>query len=334
LPLQLYDHSWFDGQIIPTEETKVPILTHALHYGTAVFEGIRCYSSYDGQNVFAFRLQDHMKRLLQSAKIVEIPCKFNEQQLVKGVIDLLKYNSVHESCYVRPILFVGFSGINLDFRGFPTHVGICAFPFNAYFDTSKGEGLNVCTSSWRRFDNDTTSALAKVTGNYINSVLAKVEAGQRGCDEALLLKSNGLVAEGTGENIFIVRKGKLFTPAVSASVLEGITRDAIIQISRSELSLEVVEKEIPREELYISDELFLTGTAAGISPVTTLDGKSISSGKVGPITKSLQRLYNEIVTGANPNYSGWLTEVYEDLPSTTTASKRQATLSAKISSSA
>jgi branched-chain amino acid aminotransferase len=321
LPLQLYDYAWFDGKVIPTEKASVPILTHALHYGTAVFEGIRGYKSHDGQNITAFRLQDHMARLLQSAKIVQINCKFTEAQLSQAVIDLLKYNSVSGPCYVRPILFVGFSGINLDFMGFPTHVGICAFPFDAYFDPSSSEGLNVCTSSWRRFDNDSTSALAKVTGNYINSVLAKVEAGQRGCDEAILLKSNGIVAEGTGENVFIVRKGKLFTPSVSASVLEGITRDSIIKIAQSELSLDVVEKEMPREELYVCDELFLTGTAAGISPVVRIDGKAVSSGRVGPMTKSLQTLYNAAVTGANPNYASWLTYIYEKFPMSSSKSK-------------
>jgi branched-chain amino acid aminotransferase len=253
------DFVWFDGQYLKWEEAKVPIFVHALHYGTAVFEGIRAYPSDD--NLYIFRLKEHMDRLRKSANVYSFTTKFSADELCKAAVDLIRKNGIRESCYIRPLTFVGMHGIDLNVtKNSPTHTTIIIFPFAKYF---KGDGISACISSWRRIDDESIPPMAKASGNYLNSVLATQECRRNGYDESILLDRNGCVSEASGENIFVVRNGKLHTPQLSDSILEGITRNTAITIA-GELGYDVVERPISRTELYLADEIFLTGTAAEI----------------------------------------------------------------------
>ncbi len=296
---------WFDGKFVKWHEAKVPIYTHALHYGTAVFEGIRGYAAKN--NLYIFRLQDHMERLHRSAGIYSLSLNYSAKELANATVELLKKNKAKESCYIRPLTFVGLHGIDLNVtRDSPTHTVIITFPFAKYF---KGEGIKACVSSWRRIHDSTTPPLAKAAGNYLNSILATQESRRNGYDESILLDMSGSVSEASGENIFIVRRGKIYTPYFADSALEGITRESAIAVARK-MGYEVVERPIPRTELYMADEIFLTGTAAEIVPVTSLDGHIVGSGKEGPVTKSIREMYEKIVSAGDKDYMGWLTPVW------------------------
>src|SRR6476660_985951 len=273
------DLVWFDGQYLKWEEAKVPIFVHALHYGTAVFEGIRAYSSDD--NLYIFRLRDHMQRLHKSANVYSFTTKFSVDELCNATVELIRKNAIRESCYIRPLTFVGLHGIDLNVtKNSPTHTTIIIFPFAKYFS---GDGISVCISSWRRIDDDSMPPMAKASGNYLNSVLATQECRRNGYDESILLDYNGNVSEAPGENIFIVRRNKIYTPSLSDSILEGITRDTAIIIAHN-LGYEVIERSINRSELYTADEIFVTGTAAEITPIISVDSHSIGNGMVGKIT--------------------------------------------------
>jgi branched-chain amino acid aminotransferase len=296
---------WFDGKFVRWEDAKVPVFTHALHYGTAVFEGIRGYGSRD--NTFVFRLKEHMERLHRSANIYSITVKHSVSELCNATVDLLKENEIKESVYIRPLTFVGLHGIDLNVtRDSPTHTIIVAFPFAKYF---KGDGLKVRVSSWRRINDQTTPPLAKAAGNYLNSILATQESKRDGYDESILLDLAGNVSEASGENIFLIRNGKIYTPNFADSVLEGITRDSAITIAKN-MGYTVIERSIPRAELYMADEIFFTGTAAEIVPVTSIDGHAIGTGKEGPVSKSIRQTYEKIVTGSVEEYMDWLTPVW------------------------
>jgi branched-chain amino acid aminotransferase len=299
------DFVWFDGQYLKWEEAKVPIFVHALHYGTAVFEGIRAYPSDD--NLYIFRLKEHMDRLRKSANVYSFTTKFSADELCKAAVDLIRKNGIRESCYIRPLTFVGMHGIDLNVtKNSPTHTTIIIFPFAKYF---KGDGISACISSWRRIDDESIPPMAKASGNYLNSVLATQECRRNGYDESILLDRNGCVSEASGENIFVVRNGKLHTPQLSDSILEGITRNTAITIA-GELGYDVVERPISRTELYLADEIFLTGTAAEIIAITKIDGNIIGNGREGTMTKSIRENYERIVIGKSEKFMGWLTPTW------------------------
>jgi branched-chain amino acid aminotransferase len=296
---------WFDGKLTKWQEATVPIYTHALHYGTSVFEGIRAYAAQN--NLYVFRLQDHMERLHRSAGVYSFSINYSAKELANSTVELLRKNKMKESCYIRPLAFVGVNGIDLNVtRDSPTHTVIIAFPFAKYF---KVEGIKACVSSWKRIHDSTTPPLAKAGGNYLNSILATQESRRNGYDESILLDLSGNVSEASGENIFLVRHGKIYTPYFADSALEGITRESAITVAK-EKGFDVIERPIPRTELYFSDEVFLTGTAAEIVPVTSVDGHIIGDGKEGPVTKSIRQTYEKIVTADTKEYVDWLTPVW------------------------
>ena len=296
---------WFDGQYLKWEEAKVPIFVHALHYGTAVFEGIRAYPS--NENLYVFRLKEHMERLHKSANVYSFTTKFSAEELCKATVELIRKNGIRESCYIRPLTFVGLHGIDLNItKNSPTHTTIIIFPFAKYF---KGDGISACISSWRRIDDESMPPMAKASGNYLNSVLATQECRRNGYDESILLDRNGCVSEASGENIFVVRNGKLHTPQLSDSILEGITRNTAITIAR-ELGYDVVERPISRTELYLADEIFLTGTAAEIIAITKIDGNIVGNGREGTMTRSIRENYERIVIGNSEKFMGWLTPTW------------------------
>ena len=296
---------WFDGKIVKDEDAKVPLMTHAIHYGTSVFEGLRGY--WNSKNLFIFRLDDHIKRFRNSGKVYSISLRFTDKEIANAIIDLCKKNNVKESCYIRPFYFVGKHGINLHVtENTPTHAAVVMFPFGELFNKN---GIKVGVSSWRRIHDISTPPLAKMGGNYLNSILATQESKRNGYDEAVLLDHLGNISEAPGENIFIIRDGKLLTPPPSSSALEGITKDSVIKIAK-DLGYQTVEREIPRTEIYFSDEVFLTGTAAEITPVISVDGKTIGDGKVGKITGKIRTTYSDITIGKNKKYSKWITSVY------------------------
>lgn len=296
---------WFDGKFVKWHEATVPVFTHALHYGTAVFEGIRGYAAKN--NLYIFRLQDHMERLHRSAGVYSLSVNYSAKELASATVELLQRNGVKESCYIRPLTFVGTHGIDLNVtRDSPTHTVIISFPFAKYF---KGEGIRACVSSWRRIHDSTTPPLAKAAGNYLNSILATQESKRNGYDESILLDLSGNVSEASGENIFLVRRGKIYTPFFADSALEGITRESAIKVAR-DMGYEVMERPIPRTELYIADEIFLTGTAAEIVPVIGIDGDVVGSGREGLVTKKIRETYERIVSAGVKEYMDWLTSVW------------------------
>jgi branched-chain amino acid aminotransferase len=296
---------WFDGKLVKWEDAKVPIYTHALHYGTTVFEGIRAYAAKD--NLYIFRLEDHMKRLHRSARVYSFSLKYSARELANATVELLQKNKVKESCYIRPLTFVGVHGIDLNVtRDSPVHTVIITFPFAKYF---KGEGIKACVSSWRRIHDSMTPPLAKAAGNYLNSILATQESKRNGYDESILLDLYGNVSEASGENIFLVRHSEIYTPYFADSVLEGITRESTMTIAR-DLGYEVIERQIARTELYMAEEIFLTGTAAEIVPVINIDGHTIGNGKEGPLTRNIREMYAKIVSAEAKEYIDWLTSVW------------------------
>ncbi len=296
---------WFDGKFVKWHEATIPVVTHALHYGTAVFEGIRGYAA--GNDLYVFRLPDHMQRLSRSASVYSFTMNYSVKQLCDATIELLRKNNVRKSCYIRPVTFVGTHGIDLNItKDSPTHTIIITFPFDKYF---KGEGIKACVSSWRRIHDSTIPPLAKASGNYLNSVLATQESRRNGCDESIMLDLSGNVSEASGENIFIVRRNKIFTPYFADSALEGITRESAIAIAKK-LKYEVMERPIPRTELYLADEIFLTGTAAEITAVTSIDGHAVGNGREGPVTKSIRESYAKIVSAGSKEHMDWLTPVW------------------------
>jgi branched-chain amino acid aminotransferase len=296
---------WFDGKIVKWEEATVPVMSHALHYGTSVFEGIRAYPTKN--NLYVFRLKEHMERLHRSANVYSLSVKYSAKELCDATIELLKRISIKESLYIRPLTFVGMHGIDLNItRDSPTHTVIITFPFAKYFN---GEGVKACVSSWRRNHDSSTPPMAKAAGNYLNSILAIQESKRNGYDESVLLDLEGNVSEASGENIFIISTDKIYTPYSANSVLEGITRDTAITIAK-DMGYEFAERPISRTELYMSDELFLTGTAAEIIAVTNIDGHQIGNGREGPVTKSIREMYTKLVSAGVKKYMDWLTPIW------------------------
>ena len=296
---------WFDGKFIEETKAKVPVTTHAIHYGTSVFEGIRAY--WNGKNLYIFRLDDHIKRFRKSGKYYSMSLNFTDKQIKNAIINLCKKNKMKKSCYIRPFYFIGQYGINLHVtKKAPTHVAVFMFPFGDLFNKN---GITAGITSWKKFSDASTPTQAKMGGNYLNSIIATQEAKKRGFDEAILLDIKGNVSEAPGENIFIVKNNHLMTPPISTYALKGITRDAILKIAK-DLGYKASIKNIKKQQLSSADEIFLSGTAAEITPIIKMDRKKVANGKVGKMTKQLMDEYTKIVMNKNQKYSRWLTEVY------------------------
>ena len=296
---------WLDNQWVPWREAKVHVLTHTLHYGMGVFEGIRAYHTNQGPAIF--RLQDHTERLFRSAHILRMPMPYDRNVINEACRKVVRDNGL-DAAYIRPMCFYGAEGMGLHAENLKVHVMIAAWAWGSYLGKEAVErGIRVKTSSYTRHHVNITMCKAKANGNYLNSMLALQEALDCGYEEALLLDSEGYVAEGSGENIFLVRNGELLTPDLT-SALEGITRDTIIVLA-GECGLKVKEKRITRDEIYIADETFFTGTAAEVTPVRALDGRTIGSGLRGPVTEKLQTLYFDVVHGRHRQHGAWLTHV-------------------------
>jgi branched-chain amino acid aminotransferase len=295
-----------DGQLVNFEDAKVHVLSHGLHYGSGVFEGIRIYQTAKGRAIF--RLRDHMVRFLDSAKMLELKVPYSLDELCEACREVVR-SAPADGDYLRPIAYFGLNpegNIGVNPRKMPTNVAIACTHMGAYVGKEQLEnGANVITSSWEKPSCRAALLTAKATGNYLNSVLARVEAIKRGADEAIMLNADGTVAEGTGENIFLVRKGRIYTPPLSAGILEGITRDCIVTLA-AENGIAVVERDIARAELYTADEVFMTGTAAEVTPIGTIDGISIGKGKAGPVTKQLQSSFARVVKGEDAKHMAWL----------------------------
>jgi len=296
---------WFDGKFLTHDKAKVPVTTHAIHYGTSIFEGIRAYKNEE--NLFIFRLNEHVKRFRDSGKYYNISLRFSDKEIKKAIINLCRKNKIKKSCYIRPFYFVGQYGINLHVtKKAPTHVAIFSFPFGDLFNKN---GITSCISIWRKFSDASTPTQAKMGGNYLNSILATQDAKNRGFDEAILLDKNGYVSEAPGENIFIIKNNTLFTPPLSSSALDGITRKSILTFSK-DLGLKTKIKNITKEELKSASEVFLSGTAAEITPIIKVDKKKIGTGKLGNLTKTIMEKYHDIVMNQSKKYSKWVTPVY------------------------
>ncbi len=297
---------WMNGKIIDSERANVHIMTHALHYGTGVFEGIRCYKTIQGPAIF--RLRDHLIRLENGSKFYGMKIPYSLNQIETAAKEVVHENKLEE-CYLRPIVFRGAGPIGVDPTNAPVQIAIIAINMGKYFDEKKMEtGITCMISSWRRINAKIIPPHIKATGQYINSVLAKTEAKKAGYDEAIMLNINERIAEGSGENIFIIKNKEIFTPPISEDILAGITRNSVIQIAKNEKFV-VSERTLIKEDLYSADEIFMTGTAAEVTPVKSIDGKNIDNGVRGPITTILQKKYLDAVKGLDKNYMNWLTLV-------------------------
>ena len=296
---------WFDGKFVKHSNAKIPVTTHAIHYGTSIFEGIRAY--WNGEKLNIFRLDEHVTRFRNSGKFYDITLRFSDKEIKNAIINLCKKNKIKTSCYIRPFYFVGQYGINLYVtKKAPTHAVVFCFPFGDLFNKN---GITACISKWRKFNDSSTPTQAKMGGNYLNSILATQDAKKRKFDEAILLDKNNKVSEAPGENIFIVKNNTLITPPLSSSALDGITRKSILEFTKN-MKIKTKIKEISKDELKKAEEVFLTGTAAEITPVIKIESKKIGDGKVGNITKQVMDTYTQIVMNNNKKFSKWLTNVY------------------------
>jgi branched-chain amino acid aminotransferase len=299
--------AFFEGKIVPFEEARISIATHALNYGTAVFGGIRAYWNEEQGRLFIFRPYDHYRRLLQSARIMCMEVPYDEQALTQITIDLIRADDWKQDIYIRPLIYKADMGIGVRLHNLRDALSIFCLPFDRY--VANDTGAHVTFSSWRRIDDNVIPARGKISGAYANSALIKTDATRAGFDEALVLDQNGHISEGTAMNVFMVRDGVLITPPVTENILEGITRRSVIELARAELGLTVVERSIDRTEVYICDEFFMTGTAAQIVAVTRVDHRPVGNGSMGPITAKLRALFEDVVRGRNPKYAHWLVPV-------------------------
>ena len=296
---------WKDGQMIEWRDATLHMLTHSLHYGMAIFEGVRAYKTVDGTAIF--RLKEHTQRLFNSAKIFQMKLPFDIETVMAAQREVVRANQL-ESCYIRPLAWIGSEKMGVSARGNTIHLSVAAWPWGAYLgEEGLSKGIRVKTSSFTRHHVNISMVRAKASGYYINSILANQEVTADGYDEALLLDTEGYVSEGAGENVFIVKAGKIYTPDL-ASCLDGITRDSVLTMAR-DLGIDVIEKRITRDEIYCSDEAFFTGTAAEVTPIRELDGRQIGAGSRGPVTEQLQSLFFDVVSGKATQYKHWLTPV-------------------------
>lgn len=298
---------WMEGELIPWDDAKLHILTHTMHYGLGAFEGIRAYKRADGSTAI-FRLHEHINRLFESCKLMLMEPRFSREQVSAACVALLRDNHMDEA-YLRPIIWVGDGAMGVYAPDNPVRSAVAAWRWGAYLGKGAVEnGIRVKVSSWSRHHIHVSLAKGKIIGQYTNSIMAKREAKMAGYDEAVLMDVQGYVSEGSGENLFIVKKGKLITPPLSASILEGVTRDTILTLAREE-GLHVSEEMVTRDQLYLADEAFFTGTAAEVTPIREVDNRTLGEGKVGPLTKKLQQRYFDVVKGSDESHPEWLTRV-------------------------
>ncbi|MGL1832592.1 branched-chain amino acid transaminase [Rhodocyclaceae bacterium SMB388] len=293
---------WYDGKLVPWRDATTHVLTHSLHYGLAVFEGVRAYNTVKGTAIF--RLAEHTQRLINSGKIYMMDIPYSRDELMEAQLEVVRANKL-ESCYIRPIAFYGSEKMGISTRGSTVHVSIAAWPWGAYLgEEGLEKGIRVKTSSYARHHVNVTMPRAKVASTYANSILANLEVTAEGYDEALLLDTQGFVAEGAGENLFVIKDGKIYEPEI-ASALTGITRDSVFRIA-AEMDLQVQSRRLTRDDIYIADEAFFTGTAAEVTPIRELDNRVIGTGRRGPITQKIQSRFFEVVNGRAPEYESWL----------------------------
>ena len=298
--------AYFGGEYIPASEAKVGVMTHALHYGTAVFEGIRCNWNEEEEKLLIFRPLDHYRRLAEGAKILRMELPFSAEELVRLTVELVERTGYREDMYIRPLAYKSAELVaNLKLHELEDGLTIIALPFGQYIDVPVARCM---IASWRRIDETMMPPRVKLSAGYVNSILAKTDAVLAGFDEAIFLNNDGHVAEGSGENLFLVKDGALVTPPITANILPGITRSCVMQMAKDDLGIETVERPIGRAELYLADEVFLTGTAAHVTPMGELDHRAIADGKAGPITKSLQDIYFKAIRGQLPKYRHWCVE--------------------------
>jgi branched-chain amino acid aminotransferase len=297
-----------NGRFTTYDETRVGLLTHGLNYGTGCFEGIRGYWNANERELYLLQAKEHFERLIRSAKILLMSVPHTADELVEITLELCRRNRFEQNIYIRPLVYKSAEDIGVKLKGVPDGFALIAVPFGAYYDASAG--LKVGVSSWRRIDDTMAPARAKVTGAYINSALAKSEAQMNGFDEAIMLNSDGHVAEGSAANIFLVRDSRIHTPDASHNVLEGITRGSVIEIARNDLGLDVIERQMDRSELYNADELFFTGSAAGVVYLNSVDHRPIGDGAIGPITKKISEILLRAANGEEPRYRRWVQPVY------------------------
>jgi len=305
MAIQKTEKVWHNGKFINWDDATLHVMSHVVHYGSSVFEGVRCYVLPSGPAIF--RANEHMQRLIDSAKIYRIDVDFTRDELVRGMVELVKRNGAWP-CYIRPIILRGYGEVGVNPLNSPVEVYICNYPWGKYLGADASEGVDVCISSWTRLAPNTLPAMAKAGANYMNSQLIKMEAILNGYAEGIALDKNGFVSEGSGENLFVIRNGVLQTAPLGNSVLPGITRDSVVQIAR-DLGIPIVEQVLPRELLYIADEVFFTGTAAEVTPIRSVDKITVGKGNMGPITKSIQQEFYGIVRGEKPDRYNWLTPV-------------------------
>lgn len=306
MPIQAVEKIWMDGELVPWAEAKVHVLAHALHYGSGVFEGIRAYETTQGPAVF--RLPEHVRRLFRSAHVYAMEIPYPEEAIAEAIKETIRANGL-SACYIRPLVYRGYGEMGLNPLTTPVAVSIAVWPWGAYLGEEALEaGVRIKISSWKRNDQNSLPPAAKATGQYINSILAKIEAIKGGYDEAIMLNMHGHIADGSGENVFIVRDGVVLTPPLSAGCLGGITRGSVMQIAR-DLGFEVREENLVRTDLYLADEAFFTGTAAEVTPVCELDDRRIGAGHRGPVTKEIQGVFFSATKGEDQRYQHWLSPV-------------------------
>jgi len=305
MAIQKTEKVWHNGKFINWDDATIHVMSHVVHYGSSVFEGIRCYALASGPAIF--RAKEHIKRLIDSSRIYRIEVPFSAEEIRNGMVELVGKNGVWP-CYIRPVILRGYGEAGVNPFNSPTEVYICNYPWGKYLGTDASQGVDVCVSSWTRIAPNTLPAMAKAGANYMNSQLIKMEAIVNGYAEGIALDVNGFVSEGSGENAFVVRDGVLQTAPLGNSVLPGITRDSVLQIAR-DLGIEVSEQPIPREALYLADEVFLTGTAAEITAIRSVDKITVGKGKVGPVTRAIQQEFYGVVRGEKADKHNWLTPV-------------------------
>lgn len=310
--MELPKYAYFRGQFVPYSDAKLGLLTHSLNYGTAAFAGLRAYWNDEEEQLFIFRPLDHYERLLNSAKLLCGGERYTREELRDITVQLLRMEGYREDCYIRPLLYKADEIIGVKLHGLTDELSMCAVPFDKYVEHDTG--AHVTFSSWRRVDDNAMPARGKISGAYVNTAFIKTDAVRAGFDEALVLNPDGHVAEGSAENVFMLRDGVLVTPPVTENILEGITRRTVIELAREELGLEVLERPIDRTEVYLCQEFLLTGTAAQITAVTRVDFRPIGDGVMGPITTQLRKIYDDLVRGKLPRYSHWTEPVYEKEP--------------------
>jgi len=304
MAIDYFDKVWHNGKYIPWNEATVHVAAHAIHYGSCLFEGIRCYATPRGPAIF--RLQEHTERLLNSCKIYRMALAYSQPQLEEAMVDLIRVNQA-EHAYLRPVVFRGYGELGVNPLNNPVETYLLAWRWGKYLgEEALKQGVDVCVSSWQRISPNTLPAMAKAAANYMNAQLMKMEALTNGYTEAIALDASGNVSEGSGENVFMVRRGKIHTPPLSSSILPGITRNSVITLA-GELGYTVIEEALPREMLYIADEVFFTGTAAEITPIRSVDRITVGEGKPGPVTRKLQERFLSIVQGQAEDKYGWLT---------------------------